>query len=367
MIYLACLHSFNRNHHCQEFLLQCNLEIKGGKTEDTWFYALPKINLINILVLKSFKFEYFALPISISVKWIDPVYPLFLLCFQRAPLSVDGSYQSLEALPIEHLQIVFVGSSSCSEEDTTTTTTSSSTTAVNAPTCQQRPAAKKNSSLANGYTSFTPTKVQDFKAKAKKPTSKVATTKRLTGKDRERAKKGEIGKKTGVEEEALDAPPDGWPLRRVISIEEDHLPHLLQGGPQPLLHQLSEEEDEEDAEEEEAQSDTESSIVTAPDLSAPLPSSHLPVSAKAPPARKSRFTRAKKMPTSSRGQPVGKESQQVCAHLWSFKAKQKCLDLGVPNGSSFTECDVKKNVALSLCLSASEDKRRSTVCSRPPV
>ncbi len=27
-----------------------------------------------------------------------------------------------------------------------------------------------------------------------------------------------------------DSPPDGWPLRRVISIEEDHLPHLLQGG-----------------------------------------------------------------------------------------------------------------------------------------
>uniref|UniRef100_A0A7N6F962 EF-hand domain-containing protein n=1 Tax=Anabas testudineus TaxID=64144 RepID=A0A7N6F962_ANATE len=102
--------------------------------------------------------------------------------------------------------------------------------------------------------------VLDVKPKAKKPISKVATTKRVTGKDRERAKKGEVGKKTGVKEEVLDAPPDGWPLRRVISIEEDHLPHLLQGGPQPLL--------------------------------------------------KSRFTRVKKMPTSSRGQPVGKESQQ---------------------------------------------------------
>lgn len=227
---------------------------------------------------------------------------------------MDGSYQSLEALPIEHLQIVFVGSSSCSEEDTAT---SSTNTAVSAPTCQQRPAAKKNSSLANGYTSFTPTKVQDLKAKVKKPTSKVANAKRVTGKDRERAKKGEIGKKTGVEEEVLDTPPDGWPLRRVISIEEDHLPHLLQGGPQPLLHQLSEEEDEEDAEEDGAQSDTESNIVTAPDLSAIQPSTHLPVSAKAPPARKSRFTRTKKMPTSSRGQPVGKESQQVCARIWS--------------------------------------------------
>lgn len=219
---------------------------------------------------------------------------------------MDGSYQSLEALPIEHLQIVFVGSSSSSEEDTAATA-SSSTVAVSAPMCQQRPAAKKNSSLSNGCPSFTPTKVQDLKAKAKKPVSKVATAKRVTGKDRERAKKGETVKKAGVLEEVLDSPPDGWPLRRVISIEEDHLPHLLQGGPQPLLHQLSEEEDEEDAIEDEAQSDTESSIVRAPDPSA------TPVSAKAPPARKSRYTRVKKMPTSSRGQPVGKESQQVCA------------------------------------------------------
>lgn len=233
---------------------------------------------------------------------------------------MDGSYQSLEALPIEHLQIVFVASSSCSEDDTTTTTTSSSTTAVSAPTCQQCPAAKKNSNLANGYASSASTKVHDVKAKAKKPTSKAGTAKRVTGKDRERAKKVEIGKKTEVEEEVLDAPPDGWPLRRVISIEEDHLPHLLQGGPQPLLHQLSEEEDgEDDGDEEEAQSDTESSIVAAVDLSAIPPSSHLPVSAKASPARKSRFTQAKKMPTSSRGQPVGKESQQVCAQLWSLK------------------------------------------------
>uniref|UniRef100_A0A3Q1K4D8 EF-hand domain-containing protein n=1 Tax=Anabas testudineus TaxID=64144 RepID=A0A3Q1K4D8_ANATE len=143
----------------------------------------------------------------------------------------------------------------------------------------------------------------DMDPKAKKPISKVATTKRVTGKDRERAKKGEVGKKTGVKEEVLDAPPDGWPLRRVISIEEDHLPHLLQGGPQPLLHQLSEEEDEEDDEEdEEAQSDSVGAI---------SPSSHLSVIAKTPPARKSRFTRVKKMPTSSRGQPVGKESQQT--------------------------------------------------------
>ncbi|XP_044041487.1 EF-hand calcium-binding domain-containing protein 4B isoform X1 [Siniperca chuatsi] len=232
---------------------------------------------------------------------------------KRAPLLVDGSYQSLEALPIEHLQIVFVASSSCSEDDTTTTP--SSTTTVSAPACQQRPTAKKNSGLANGYANPAPPKVHDVKAKTKKSPGKMATAKRVTGKDRERAKKVEIEKKRGVEEEVLDAPLDGWPLRRVISIEEDHLPHLLQGGPQPLLHQLSEEEDEEedevdDEEEEEAQSDIETSVVA--DLSAAPPSSHpvVPLSAEAPPARKSRFTRTKKTPVSPRGQPVGKETQQ---------------------------------------------------------
>ncbi|XP_062861094.1 EF-hand calcium-binding domain-containing protein 4B [Trichomycterus rosablanca] len=44
----------------------------------------------------------------------------------------------------------------------------------------------------------------------------------------------------------LDDPPDGWPFRRIISIEEDHLPHLLQGDPCPFLHQLIEEEKEEE-------------------------------------------------------------------------------------------------------------------------
>ncbi|XP_018526521.1 EF-hand calcium-binding domain-containing protein 4B isoform X2 [Lates calcarifer] len=234
---------------------------------------------------------------------------------KRASLLVDGSYQSLEALPIEHLQIVFVASSSCSEDDTTTTTTSSSSTAtaVPAPACQQRPATKKNSGLANGYANSAPPKGHDMKAKAKKAPSKMAATKRTPGKDRERGKKVEIEKKrTGVEEEVLDAPPDGWPLRRVISIEEDHLPHLLQGGPQPLLHQLSEEEDEEDEEEEEgARSDIESSVVMATDQPATPTSSHIPVLAEAPLARKSRFSRAKKTPLSPRGQPVGKETQQT--------------------------------------------------------
>uniref|UniRef100_A0A8C4IBQ9 Calcium release activated channel regulator 2Ab n=1 Tax=Dicentrarchus labrax TaxID=13489 RepID=A0A8C4IBQ9_DICLA len=130
-----------------------------------------------------------------------------------------------------------------------------------APACQQRPAAKKNYGLANGYANPAPPKAHDVKAKTKKSPGKMATAKRMTGKDRVRARKAEIEQQAGVEEEGLDAPPDGWPLRRVISIEEDHLAHLLHGGPQPLLHQLSEEEDEvDDEEEEEAQSEVETSV-----------------------------------------------------------------------------------------------------------
>ncbi|XP_039647386.1 ras and EF-hand domain-containing protein isoform X2 [Perca fluviatilis] len=199
-----------------------------------------------------------------------------------------------------------------SEDDATITgPSSSSATNVSAPTCQQRPTARKNSGLANGYTNPAPTKEHDVKAKAKKSPGKMAATKRVTGKDRERAKKVEMEKKTGVEEEALDAPPDGWPLRRVISIEEDHLPHLLQGGPHFLLHQLSEEEDEvNDEEEEEAQSDVETTTTTTTTTTTP-PYSHAPVSSEAPPARNSRFTRVKKTPMSPRGQPVGKETQQT--------------------------------------------------------
>ncbi|XP_068573521.1 EF-hand calcium-binding domain-containing protein 4B isoform X2 [Cebidichthys violaceus] len=201
-----------------------------------------------------------------------------------------------------------------SDDDTpvASPSSSSSTAAFGAPACPQRPAAKKNSGLANGYADPAPPKAHDVKPKAKKSPGKMAAAKRVTAKDRDRAKKVEIKKKTGVEEEVLDAPPDGWPLRRVISIEEDHLPHLLHGGPQLLLHQLSEEEDElDDEEEEEAQSDFETSVVLAADLSNNPPSSHLPVSAEAPPARKSRSTHAKKKtPMSPRGQPVGKETQQ---------------------------------------------------------
>ncbi|XP_023130464.2 EF-hand calcium-binding domain-containing protein 4B isoform X3 [Amphiprion ocellaris] len=195
-----------------------------------------------------------------------------------------------------------------SEDDTTTTTIPpSSNTTTSPPACQQRPSVKKNSGLANGYAQ---PKTHDVKAKPKKVSGKMAATKRVMGKERERSRKVEIEKKVGVEEEVLDAPPDGWPLRRVISIEEDHLPHLLQGGTQLLLHQLSEEEDDEEEEEEEVQSDIESSVVVATDLSATPPSTQIPVSKEASPARKSRFTRAKKTPAFPRGQPVGKEAQQ---------------------------------------------------------
>ncbi|XP_034382244.1 ras and EF-hand domain-containing protein homolog isoform X2 [Cyclopterus lumpus] len=229
---------------------------------------------------------------------------------KRAPLLVDGSYQSLEALPIEHLHIVFVASSSCSEDDTTISAPSFSTATVSAPACQQRPAAKKNSGLANGYAKPDPPKVHDVRPKAKKSPGKMAAAKRATAKDRDRAKKVELKKKTGAKEEVLDGPPDGWPLRRVISIEEDHLPHLLHGGPQLLLHQLSEEEDEAyDDEEEDAQSDFETSVVLAVDPPTPPPSSHVPVSAEAPPARKSRLTHPEKKPMSPRGQPAGKETK----------------------------------------------------------
>uniref|UniRef100_A0A8K9XC51 Calcium release activated channel regulator 2Ab n=1 Tax=Oncorhynchus mykiss TaxID=8022 RepID=A0A8K9XC51_ONCMY len=116
-------------------------------------------------------------------------------------------YCFLDALPVEHLQISFVSSPSSSSEDDVDTA------------CPPR-SPKTNYGLS----------------------------------------KPEVGG------DGLDGPPDGWPLRRVISIEEDHLPHLLHGGPQPLLHQLSE-EDEED------------------------------------------FSRMRNIPSSPRGQPVGKETQ----------------------------------------------------------
>ncbi|XP_061662818.1 EF-hand calcium-binding domain-containing protein 4B isoform X2 [Syngnathoides biaculeatus] len=133
---------------------------------------------------------------------------------------------------------------------------------------------KKSTGLANGYGGPAPTKAA--KAKGKKAVARSSSFRRS---GRERAKRPET--KPDVEDEVLDSPPGGWPLRRVISIEEDHLPHLLQGGPQLLLHQLSEEEDGEGA-----QSDLEH-------------------------RKPGQFSRSKTTPPSSRGQPVGKETQHM--------------------------------------------------------
>ncbi|KAM6895356.1 EF-hand calcium-binding domain-containing protein 4B [Xenentodon cancila] len=218
---------------------------------------------------------------------------------KKAPVLVDGSFQSLEALPIEHLQIVFVASSSCSEDDAPA---SSSTETTNIPSYQQKPSVKKRSSLANDTANAAQPSVHDVRAKARKSPNKTAPTKK--------PKRRETDKKVGPEDEVLDAPPDGWPLRRVISIEEDHLPHLLQAGPQPSLNQLSEEDDEGDEGEAEPQSDPEPSVVMATDVTIRPPSRPFTVLTEAPPKTESRCTRSKKTPTFPRGQPVGRESQQ---------------------------------------------------------
>uniref|UniRef100_A0A3B3WSI8 EF-hand domain-containing protein n=1 Tax=Poecilia mexicana TaxID=48701 RepID=A0A3B3WSI8_9TELE len=128
----------------------------------------------------------------------------------------------------------------------------------------------------------------------------------VVAKTRESSNRGESERKTSEEEvDVLGEPTDGWPLRRVISIEEDHLPHLLQGGPQPLLHQLREEEDDY---EEEAHSEAETSAVTSPDLSA-TPLSRL---ATVPTGSSStKKSQVKKTPVSPRCQPVGREAESA--------------------------------------------------------
>ncbi|XP_076014960.1 EF-hand calcium-binding domain-containing protein 4B [Genypterus blacodes] len=204
---------------------------------------------------------------------------------------------------------LFDDTSQPAKSDDDSTFSTSTATAISAPVCQQRPAAKKNSGLANGFTNAAPSKVHDGKVKGKMTRRKFVSPKRTMPKDGGRSKREVERKREGVEEDALDAPPDGWPLRRVISIEEDHLPHLLLGGPQLLLHQLSEEDDEDEEEDDEAQSDLESSVVVTTDLTATPPSSQAAVSAEAAPARRSFFTRTKKAPMSPRRQPVGKETQ----------------------------------------------------------
>uniref|UniRef100_A0AAZ3S4C3 EF-hand domain-containing protein n=1 Tax=Oncorhynchus tshawytscha TaxID=74940 RepID=A0AAZ3S4C3_ONCTS len=144
---------------------------------------------------------------------------------------------------------------------------------------------KTNYGLANGYhdsNTSSPTQVVEVEAqgvRVKERLSKFELEKTLAPTQNERDRHTEYQSKPEVGGDGLDGPPDGWPLRRVISIEEDHLPHLLHGGPQPLLHQLSEEDEEE--EEEQGKEDLE----------------------------RSSFSRIRNIPSSPRGQPVGKETQ----------------------------------------------------------
>ncbi|XP_052410172.1 EF-hand calcium-binding domain-containing protein 4B isoform X2 [Carassius gibelio] len=118
----------------------------------------------------------------------------------------------------------------------------------------------------------------------------------------------EAGDSEGVNDrvDVEDAPLDGWPLRRVISIEEDHLPHLLQGEPHLLLHQLSEEEEEEWGKEE-GQASLNTSFLCPSNASLASAGSPPPVRVKKP--SKKKYIRGN-MPSSARGQPVGKETLQ---------------------------------------------------------
>ncbi|KAK0131834.1 EF-hand calcium-binding domain-containing protein 4B [Merluccius polli] len=272
---------------------------------------------------------------------------------KTSSLLVDRSFQSLEALPLHHLQIVFVASSSCSEDDSSTSYSApsffsapgayaSANASANAPACPQKKSPAKISGggggLANGYAADAARAGKFTKAaKVKRAPGRTGAAKRVHHRER-----GRVGGRTkeqqeeeDEDEEGLDAPPDGWPLRRVISIEEDHLPHLLHGEPQPLLHQLSEEEEEEDDDEDDdeeeedeevgeeaaaAQSDTEAGGVMT-GYAAASHSSYVPrafvaaapavaAAAAAPVVTKSHFSRVAKTPMSPRGQPVGKETQQ---------------------------------------------------------
>ncbi|XP_014064055.1 EF-hand calcium-binding domain-containing protein 4B isoform X1 [Salmo salar] len=205
-----------------------------------------------------------------------------------------GSYEFLDALPVEHLQISFVSSPSSSSEDDVDTA------------CPPR-SPKTNYGLANGYhdsNTSSPTQVVEVEAqgvRVKERLSKFESEKTLAPTQNERDRHTECQSKPEVGGDGLDGPPDGWPLRRVISIEEDHLPHLLHGGPQPLLHQLSEKDDEE--EEEQEKEDLESSSPFAP---VPLP---IPVTTVSPFKHRGSFSRIRNIPSSPRGQPVGKETQ----------------------------------------------------------
>lgn len=84
-------------------------------------------------------------------------------------------------------------------------------------------------------------------------------------------------------------------LQRIISIEEDHLPHLLQRDSQAQtpLRECSEAEEAEEVEEAEEAEDGEDNIELVMSDIYPQPESD---------------GRARNAPTSLRGQPVGKET-----------------------------------------------------------
>lgn len=94
------------------------------------------------------------------------------------------------------------------------------------------------------------------------------------------------------QEDKAEARPSTHQLQRIISIEEDHLPQLLQKEYQAELRNWSEEEE-----------DLEEGIDLQ--MTSIFPSASTPVSQCPPP--ESRHTHT---PTSPRGQPVGKETVQ---------------------------------------------------------
>jgi hypothetical protein len=94
-------------------------------------------------------------------------------------------------------------------------------------------------------------------------------------------------------EDVVASKPPHIPLQRIISIEEDHLPQLLQDDYHAQLCEWSEEA-EEDGEEEEHIELQMNSI---------YPPSSLPTREQQP-----ADTRESETPTSPRGQPVGKET-----------------------------------------------------------
>ncbi|KAA0720891.1 Ras and EF-hand domain-containing protein [Triplophysa tibetana] len=124
---------------------------------------------------------------------------------------------------------------------------------------------------------------------------------------------------TEAENVGEDTPPDGWPLRRVISIEEDPLPHMLQGDTNLLLHQLSE-EDEERGREEKGQAD----LVMSSSASLASADSPPPVRVKKP--SKKKWIKGN-MPSSARGQPVGKETLRQSPVEGAAAAPQRLFKL----------------------------------------